>query len=243
MSDTTMIDDRLRSFVAGPDDSDWLDVLDRADAITAVANPREGQATGRRRRWRPVLVAAVVAAVVTGAGVGIAAGFGALNGISAAEHPQGPADTLDPTLAAQIDQENAELAGSPTGQLLIDSARFVRGLARGERVYALTTTTNMLCVLIVGRPGSNMSSAVGCGDPLSQDEPTTIASVQGSSTTAPLAYGVAIDGVTSVSFMSEGVEKTVPVENNVWAYEGPSNAMESLTVHNADGTAQTLTHG
>jgi hypothetical protein len=246
MSDTLMIEERLRSFIAAPDDSDWQDVVRRADAM-AAARGRRGWRVARRRRSRPVLIAAVAVAAVAGAGVAIAAGLGAFNGIGAAQHPQGPADKLDPALVAQINRQNAELASSPTGQttgqMLPDSARFIRALASGERVYALTTTTNELCVLLVGPAGSNMSSAVGCGNPLNQDQPTTIAGVRPNPATPPLAYGIAIDGVTSVSFMAAGVETTVPVNNNVWAYEGPSAALQSLTVHYGDGTTQTLTHG
>jgi hypothetical protein len=88
-----------------------------------------------------------------------------------------------------------------------------------------------------------MTSAVGCGDPLNQNEPTTTASVHPNAATPPLAYGIAIDGVVSISFTAGEGETTVPVEENVWAYEGPSNALQSLTVHYADGTSQTLTDG
>jgi hypothetical protein len=246
MSDTPMLEKRLRSFIAAPDDSDWPDVVRRADRL-AAARGRSGGRAGRRRPSRPVLVAAVAVAAIAGAGVAIAAGIGAFNGISAAQHPHGPADTLDPELVAQIDLQNAELASSPTGQttgqMLPASARFTRALGSGERVYALTTTTNELCVLLVGAPGSNMSSAVGCGNPLNQDQPTTTGVVRPSPATPPLAFGIAIDGVTSVSFMAAGAETTVPVTNNVWAYEGSSAALQSLTVHYADGTTETLTHG
>lgn len=245
MSDTLMLAERLRSFIAAPDDSDWQDVVRRADTMAAARGRRRGR-VGRRRPSRPVLIAAIAFAVIAGTGVAVAAGFGAFNGISAAQHPQRPADTLDPALLAQIDRENAELESSPTGQatgqMLPDSARFIRALGSGERVYVLTTTTNELCALIVGRPGSNMSSAVGCGDPLNQDQPTTIGGVRPNPATPPLVYGIAIDGVTSVSFMAAGAKTTVPVANNVWVYEGPSAALRSLTVHYADGTTQTLTH-
>ena len=230
--------------LGGSEDADWQDVIRRVEPALLASGSAQPE---RRRRWRPVLVAAVAVAVIAGAGVAIAASFGAFDGIGAAQHPQGPADKLDPVLVAQIKQQNAELATSPTGnatgQMLLDSVRFIRGLAGGERVYALTTTTNELCVLLVGRPGSNMSSAVGCGDPLNQDEPTTTGVVRPNPATPPLAFGIAIDGVTSVSFMAVGVETTVPVEHNIWAYEGASDALESLTVHYADGTTQTLTRG
>jgi len=213
------------------------------NAYAGPPSPRKRPAPRGLRRLRPLAVAAIVTTALAFAGLAIAAGFGAFNGIGAAEHPQGAADTLDPALVAGINAENAHLAGTATGQLLPDSARFIRQLPSGERIYALSTTTDMLCVLIVGRPGSNMGSATSCGHPLNQNEPTTIGSVQANSATPPLAYGVAIDGVTAVSFMADGAETTVPVENNVWAYEGPSDALQTLTVHYADGSTQTLIDG
>jgi hypothetical protein len=54
---------------------------------------------------------------------------------------------------------------------------------------------------------------------------------------------VAKDGVTAVSFLAGGAEQTVAVKNNVWAYEGASSALESLTVHYADGSTQRIGHG
>lgn len=244
MNDIEMIEARLRSFVAAADDADWQDVLSRAEATPVAQRRRRRPAS--QRRWRPVLIVAVAVAAIAGAGVAIAAGFGAFNGISAAQHPQGPADKLDPGLLAAVDSDNAFLVrgGNAGGQLLPDSARFVRQLASGERVYVLLTTDKLLCVLIAGRPGgSNPGNAISCGDPLNQNEPTTIGSEQTDPSTHPLAYGVAIDGAISVSFKAGGAEETVPVEHNVWAYEGASGALQSLTVHYADGSSQTLLKG
>ena len=66
--------------------------------------------------------------------------------------------------------------------------------------------------------------------------------VNGPGATPPLSYGIAQDGISAVSFIAEGKETTVPVKNNVWAYEGRNQALRSITVHYANGTTQTLTH-
>ncbi|HEY3551197.1 MAG TPA: hypothetical protein VGK69_09125, partial [Gaiellaceae bacterium] len=55
--------------------ADWTDVLRRAGMPSA------------RRRWRPVLIAAVAVAALVGVGVAIAAGIRAFHGIKAAQHP------------------------------------------------------------------------------------------------------------------------------------------------------------
>ncbi len=52
--------------------ADWSDVLRRAGVDGAVHGRPRGLAPTGRRRWRPVLVAAVVLAALVGVGVGIA---------------------------------------------------------------------------------------------------------------------------------------------------------------------------
>src|SRR2546423_15700300 len=49
----------------------------------------------RGRHLRSILVAAGMLAALAGAGVAIAAGLGAFNGINAAQHPQSSTDVLD----------------------------------------------------------------------------------------------------------------------------------------------------
>jgi hypothetical protein len=183
----------------------------------------------------------VAVAVLTGAGVAIAAGFGAFDGITSVQHPQGAADVLDPAVVAGINRSNATFAGGPPGKLLPDSARFARQLPSGERVYALTTTSNELCVLILGQPGSNMKYAAGCGDSLDQSHPTTVESERPNPSVPTLTWGVAIDGVSAVSFMAGGQEVMVPVQDNVWAYEG--DVGQDMTVHFNDGSSELLRNG
>jgi hypothetical protein len=190
-----------------------------------------------RRRWRPLLVAAVAVAALVGAGVAIAAGFGAFDGIGAAQHPPTAADKLDPAVAASL------AANNPMG-LQLDSARFVTQLADGVRIYAVATKDGELCAVAERLPnndGRDDASALGCGSALSRSQPTTAESFQANESTPPISWGIALDGVSAVSFTAGGQEVTVPVENNVWAYEGRGlGAVFPLTVHFRDGSTVVL---
>jgi hypothetical protein len=209
--------------------ADWSDVLRRARFMPA------------RRRWRPVLVAAAVAAALVGVGVAIAAGFGAFNGISAAQHPQTPADRLDPNLLALINAANS-IRGA-AGQLLPDSARLVRQLPGGARIYAVATKDGELCVLAAGLRNNNGkfdAAGMGCGSPLTQSQPSTAATFARNESSPAISWGIALDSVTAVSFMAGRHEVTVPVTNNVWAYEGAAPTHGTLTAHFKDGSTETI---
>lgn len=234
MSDTEMLEERLRGFLAAPDEADWDDVLRRADALPL--GPRRGRRRGAtRRRRRPLLVTAAAAAALAGAGVAIAAGFGVFRGISAAQHPVTAADGLDPVVAASLATEHDGLEPA--------NARFVTQLPGGIRIYALPTRSGGLCTVAERLPGSNTGkvggSMAGCGRPLTQRRPTTLDSFRANEATPPITWGIALDSVTAVSFMAGGREVTVPVKNNVWAYEGTNAAFRSLTVHFRNGGTET----
>jgi hypothetical protein len=223
--------------------ADEPELLAVADALVETQRTKPVSAAATDRRWKPLFAAALGTATLAGAGVAIAAGFGAFNGISAAQHPQTAADRLDPTVVQSINDTNALFERGSTGKLLPESSRFTRRLPTGERVYALTTTTDKLCVLILGDPASNMHYAVGCGDSLDQANPSTLESLRPDPALPALTFGVAIEGATSVSLAFQGADDTVPVENNVWAYEGPSTDLQSLTIHYTDGATQTFVPG
>jgi len=193
----------------------------------------EGQ---RARRLQPVLVAMVAVAALAGAGVAIAAGFGAFNGISAAQHPPTAADKLDPAVAAS-------LADDKTLGLEPDSARFVTQLADGIRIYAVAAADGQLCAVAERLPnnnGKNDASTTECGSPLTQSQPTTATSFQPNEQAPVITWGIALDNVTAVSFTAGGQVVTVPVKNNVWAYEGDNPAFGSLVAHFDDGSTKTI---
>jgi hypothetical protein len=208
--------------------ADWSDVLRRGDFMRA------------RRRWRPVLVTAVIVAALVGVGVAIAAGFGAFNGISAAQRPQTPADKIDPKLLAEINAA-FEVRGGP-GRLIPRSARLVRRLSNA-RIYAVATKDGQLCVLaarLLNNNGKFDAAGMGCGSPLTQSEPSTAATFARDESSPAISWGITLDSVTAVSFMAGGHEVTVPVENNVWAYEGAAPTHGTLTAHFKDGSTETI---
>ena len=191
---------------------------------------------GRRaRRWRPVVAVAVAVAALALAGVAIADGLGAFSGIGAAQHPQTGADVIDPATRAYME------GGSSMpiiGGLLFDTARVVGQLPSGQNIYVIANKRDALC-FVVGPPHPEWN----CDDPLSRSHPSTVF-FYGQDPSAPTTFGIALDGVTAVSFDQDGQELTVPVKDNVWIYPGDAfyGAMVSLTAHFADGTTVVQTH-
>lgn len=199
------------------------------------------------RSWRGGLGVAVAIAALAGAGVAIAAGFGAFNGISAAQDTKIGSVVLPPAVLAQMKQMNAESrklnaqAAKSSGPhfqmplLLLDTARVLGTAPDGGKVYGLTDTRGDLCIL--GAMGG------GCGPPLTHSHPITL----GAGNPGPIppggtltVGGVAIDGVTSVSFTIWREQVTVPVRHNVYVYVKPdTNATEvhCVVAHFADGSS------
>jgi hypothetical protein len=199
----------------------------------------------RWHSWKGVLVVAVVVAALAGAGVGIASGFGAFNGrpgvfngFSASQHEKTGTNVLPAALVAQIKYMNAQHAkiSSSLPQLLPNTARVLGTLPNGSKVYGLTDTRGDLC--LVG------AAAGGCGPPLSKKQPITFGAANDAPTTGATftAEGVAIDGVTSVSFTptpGDGKEVTVPVKHNVWVYKEPDTHADDahcISTRLADGS-------
>lgn len=241
MNDQTLLQmvrqaDPLTAGIGEPPDA----LLER---VLASARPEtEPTSVNRWRPWRLAWAAAALALVLAGAAY--AAGFNPFAGISAADHPATSNDSLPAFLTAEIPEFNSMYEQMGHGHLMPDSARFVSQLPSGMRFYTIATSEGGLCLANVYPPGSsNAKGGWGCGDSLSQSQPITIASQQPNPAAAPpINYGLAMDGVTAVSFMAGGVETTVPVKDNVWAYEGQAD-LRSITVHWADGSTQTLIDG
>ena len=225
------------------DDETWMrELLAPLDRIEPVGLPVSKRRPGARR---PLAIAALVGvALVLATGVTLAADvnpfsrIAAFVGIGAADHARTPQDALTPTAAAQVQKINQRLpyAPAPLRRVLPKTARLVGQFPGGHNIYVLATTTNDLCVVIDG-----VSAAIG-PPPRAGGEPTTIGWMQRGPHTPPISWGIARDGVASVSFRGGGRMQTVRVVNNVWVYEGPNSALGSITVHYADGTSRTITH-
>jgi hypothetical protein len=202
----------------------------------------------------------MVVALACLVGGAIAASLGAFNGIGVAQHPPTGADVIDPATAAWMSGTNCGQPGSVhqvcqgiIRGLQLDTARHIGQLPDGQNIYVVTGTQNDLCT-VVGPPNATWE----CGDPLSNAHPATIitypAFINGAATRW-VTFGVALDGVTSVSFpystqateaaggapLGPGV--TVPVTNNLWVYPSndaePPTVLQPVTAHFADGTTVT----
>ena len=121
-------------------------------------------------RSKRLIVAAVAVAALAGAGIAIAAGFGAFNesnpfhGISAAQHPPTAADKLDPAVAATFAEDLRRDAGI---------VRFVSQLGDGVRIYAVATAGGGLCSIAERLPGPHRvkgkPTEIACGQQLTRN--------------------------------------------------------------------------
>lgn len=192
---------------------------------------------GRRRsRRRRLFAYAVVAVGIIVSGVAVAGSLNPLSGIRAADHSQTRSDALGPDVQEQLRLDEPPAGGiDQIGGRLFGSARFLGTLPTGPKIYVVSTQKGRLCVVVA-------HVAESCGDPLTRDEPVTFTTVWDRAGEPAYAYGVARDGVKSVSFQAGNRRITVPVEHNLFVYETePRNSMPgfgAVTVTLADGTIQ-----
>lgn len=222
-------------------EKDLVSLEELRSALQAYAgpdHPRERPKKHGLRRFRGVLAAALAFAAVAGASIAIADGFGAFDGIGAAQHPQTGADALDAKTLAGL--QNACPGGTverfyrPECHLVIGSARLVGHVPSYGNVYVVTDTRGDLCTFFEGGDGS-------CGPPLSKSHPITFGAFNPSPTTGGtfIASGLASDAVTAVTFTLSGKAVQVPVENNVWVYSEPNSHAtngQCIVAHLDDGS-------
>lgn len=224
-------------------DASTISLDELANTLKSYAGPARPRRRPAQRRWRPWRIAWVAAALVlVFIGAAYATGFNPFVGISAANHPATSTDTLPAFLTDHMAEFSSGMERYGHGRLLSDTARFITELPSGMRFYTIATSVGGLCLANVDPPGSNAKGGFACGDSLSQSRPITIGSERANPATPWVSYGLAIDGVTAVSFTAGGAETTVPVTDNVWAYEGPAD-LTSITVHWENGSTQTLING
>jgi hypothetical protein len=201
------------------DDSRVLELLAPLSRLESVAM-RAPEGERRRRGWRPVLVVAVATTALALAGVAIAAGFGAFDNLSAAQLPQTSVDVLDPQTAAFFEKFGCGAGHTGPGGSFVpytcdpQSSRLVSTLPNGDKLFVLADTDDHLCIYVEG------AALTECGSVLDRAHPAWYTGKNRSGDL--LVAGVAMDGVTSVSFTVGGREVTVPVSGNGWAYEDPS---------------------
>lgn len=207
------------------------------------AEPRMRAARSRLRGFRPVLVVAVAVVAFVVAGVAIADQLGAFDGIGAAQHPRTRLDKIGRAVKAEILHGTEPV---PIG-LQFGTARRIGQLSGGQHVYVLARSgaNDNLCY-VIGSPGPQWS----CSNTLSRRHPSTaLVYTQGGKPWSTI--GIALNGVTAVSFTAGGPERggreigghevTVPVKNNIWRYTSHdflslNQASWLLMAHFADGT-------
>jgi hypothetical protein len=223
-----------------------------ADWATVALRARE--TPERRPLTRPAFVAALAAAVfAVGTGVAFAndvnpfTRIAAFVGLTAADRARASHDVLDPAIVAQLDSAEEDeartgLSAVSPGDIVRDSIRFLKQLPSGRDLYVATTTTDELTLILTD--DGELSVAVAVPSLPERDAVTVARTGGGNAGVLPLYFGIAQDGVSAVSFKNENGyrQTTVPVTDNVWAYEGYAQALGKITVHYADGTSQTATH-
>jgi hypothetical protein len=196
--------------------------------------PVERGATRRHPRGFVLATAVLLAALVI-VGVALAASWGPLSGIGAADHPARPSDAVSARAAAQL--HHAELPPSDPvdqiGSFLVDQARLLGTLPDGSKVYAVPSSKDKLCVVVASRANE-------CAAPLTHERPITLAIMREGPGVGPIVFGATIDDVASVSFEVGGESVMLPVNNNFYAWQGsPSQAQAGIspvTVTFADGS-------
>lgn len=197
--------------------------------------PFDALQPARRQRFRrPVVVVAVAVVGLALVGAAIADGFGAFDGISAAQERQTPAALKWAKQFQSTCKDAPQPAGSfyfPECHLVLASARL---LSPGSGVFVVTDTRGDLC--------DSFAFGGGCGPPLSASQPISL----GIANTGPIppggtltVGGVALDGVTSVSFTVWNKPVTVQVKDNTYIYTRQNSTATDahcVVAHMADGS-------
>ena len=242
-------------------------------------DPLIAEAKRRARQRRALVALSVLLLAGLAAGLTFAFGsrgggssgghLGAFKGLSVAQHGQAGANVLPPRALAAINEGNAgqkrliaraAKAGrhvSYGGYWLPATARLVGRAPDGTTFYGLSTTSGRLCIVEYIAP---LDFSTWCVSPLSRSRPITLdASLSGVGRLSKIldAGGVAIDGVTSVSFTvlrgntsstcawsdspscrAKRVGITVPVKNNVYhlSTHSSSSSIHGVVAHFGDGS-------
>jgi hypothetical protein len=195
------------------------------------------RATSRRRRPRGQVVAfaAVAMSLALLGGVALAADWTPLTSIGAADHASTPSDVLPADVKDEVGKHELSPAGA-VGARLVDKSRLVGALADGSKVYIVPTSKEKIC-LVVG------SGSESCFAPLSRTNPITVSTSKDGPGAPHFVWGVATDGVESVSFAIGGELVTVPVASNFYAWEGhrtdSMQAISNVSAKFTDGTTWT----
>lgn len=201
-----------------------------------------------RQKLRLTSVVGVACAALAVGIPAVALGTGGANTPSQAPSPVpgvGPvtssqAGGLDPSTETRIRTLNEQGVGaSVLGNRLLGGARTLSTTIDGKHLYLVPTERGKVCL-------DFENSSEGWFDPLSQTNPVLLAAEDddGPGGVGPTVYGVAMDGVRSVTFSAGGDRLVVPATGNVLVFHGDSKmSVESVTAISVtfnDGTEQPL---
>ncbi len=136
---------------------------------------------------------------------------------------------------ATLDALNQQGAGKNTlGAQLVDKARVMSTVVGGKRLYLLPTENGALCAFREG-------GTEACTAPLTESNPALVVAddSDGPGGIGPIVFGVALDGVTSVSVTTRGREQSIAVTKNVFVYQAGSETSAA----DVSGVAVTLANG
>ena len=97
----------------------------------------------------------------------------------------------------------------------VNEARALPATVDGHSSYAISTSGGEFCLFVV-----NLGEA--CTEPLSATHPMLLL-VSGPDGESQKAFGLAADGVSSVTFVIDGAATTVPVNQNVFEFDATSS--------------------
>jgi hypothetical protein len=147
---------------------------------------------------------------------------------------------LDAGTAATLRTENTVGLGSAVlGQRLLSRARTVPATINGLHLYLVPTDKGKLCVYLE-------ASGESCTDALSSANPVHLIAEDrdGPGGAGPIVFGVAMDGVRSVTFTIGGQSQTVAVNGNSFEFQGTSDtditSVLPISATLADGTVTPL---
>jgi len=181
-------------------DGDWLDV--------------ERRARVRRPRWWSVRVVLVAAALAVVVGSAVAAGTGAFDAISAANHPKTTRDALTARQRALLQPPHFQ--GITITGARLTQIRLLEVLPNRWKLYAAPGAGGGVCALLVAP--SRSTSTTDCGPQLEPTYPITVAvtNLGPLGRAGSILFGIARDGVRSIIVTVDGRRRAVAVRGNAY---------------------------
>lgn len=159
-----------------------------------------------------------------------------LRGISAVATAQSGEHAIDPESLATLQALNARRGsdGRAMEDQLIADARVMPTTVNGKRLYLIPTDRGGLCAFLEG-------GIETCGAPLSDTNPALIIAVDddGPGGVGPMVFGLAQDGIASITIRVSGQQLSVPVDRNMFEFHAKSSARAAEVV----GVVATRTDG